>query len=332
MNVSLGNAQVSGEFKVVLRNKQGNITKETPWNKNLLTDTFFSSGNPSNIYGVVGTGTVPPVVTDTKLSSLVGVASNTATNTGSASVTGDDVTGYTYTTSSKIMRWNLGAIIGNISEWGWSDTTNLSTYQLRVKNLIRDTEGNPTTISVTASDQLEIWWRLNKKWIPLSEMVDAVSTVLLNGVSTEVTCKNLNPTKYSAAGMYDGTIWPRILGGMHYKTLVTAGTVATAIINATSGDNLAFASPTAAAEQNQLSASWMSTLISPGVVKVSVSWSIPLLTGAANTPMQAIVLDDYGAPSVSTTAILVALTFAPQFIKGADKVMTVTLSYTVSRA
>lgn len=332
MNVDLGNATIGGEYKIVLKNEVGDITQETGWNKNLLTDTFFS--NPSvfsGMYAFVGTGTTAPTNSDTKLASILGSASSVASGSGSNSVEGNAVDGYVLTTSPKIFRWNLGAITGNVSEWGWAASSSASTYILAVRNLIKDTEGMPTTITVTSSDQLEIWWRLKKKWPGSSGMSNVVQSKVINGVATDVTCKNLNPSLFSDEINFDSQIKSSVLGKASIFTATAVGASTTAVLSANSGDVLSGSLANITYEQSALNTTATHSIVEGGA-KYTHTASFPLLTGAPTLPMQFIALLNRQNAILVPSTIASVLTFSPQFTKGADKILTVSFSYTVTRA
>lgn len=332
MKVDLGNATVGGEYKLILRNETGEITQESDWNNNLLTDIFFTSDNFSLGYGFVGVGSTNPAPTDTKLASIIAVASSGRTLSGSASVTGNSTTGFVYTSASSVFSWALGAIVGNISEWGWAASNNLSTYSLAVRSLIKDTNGNPTTITITSSDQLEIWWRLSKKWIGAADTSSVTANYNLNGVATQVTCKNLNPSIFNSIGAFSSGIGPAIVPAATIRTIVNSSASVVEIQNAASGSNLTSA---AAISAEQSTGTYLTpTFSNPTAGTSKFTWELtaPLLASAATAPMQLIVLDTVISTVSTANKVLAALTFNPQFVKGADKILTATFSYTVNRA
>lgn len=339
MNVNLGVSKAKGEFKVVLRDKNGKVTKETSWNNNLLLDKFFTSLNWGR-YCYVGTGSTAPLPTDTKMAALLGAPVSLHSIAGSAAIEagGSDADGYTYVSGSSVFRWDIGTIVGNISEFGISDSSNTTTYTLYVRSLIKDTNGDPTTITVTADDQLEIWWRLKKKSVGATQMIagETTETFTLNGVSTQVECSTLNPALFSVLGNFDTNLGSRVISTVYgyfnaIKTVVLNTPASVSIRDAAAGDNLS----TSSVNVEQYVAPVESlTNPQPGVAKITYTATFPLHAAAANSVMQCVVADIYGASNNTATTgskVLAKATFNPQFIKGVDKILTIAFSYSVTR-
>ncbi|MFW0776307.1 MAG: hypothetical protein ACN2B6_01125 [Rickettsiales bacterium] len=330
MNINLGSAEVGGEFKVILKNSNGDITKETPWNDNLLTDYFFTLKTNAT-YAYVGTGNTPPSFSDTKLAALIG-SYGSSIITGSASISGDAALGFTLTTPTRVFSWPLGAIVANISEFGITPTPDTSTYLLSVRSLIKDANGNPTTISVTASDQLEIWWRLKKRAVPQSELTSVTGQYVLNGVATDVITKGLNPSALNEAGKFHLSQIPAIYSSIVTRTVVTDNVATQEVLNAPAGSDLS--SSNYITQEQSANPSPVQTNPTPGVAKFTYSCNFGLTSGA-NAPMKCIVCDlktSFTNNPDSNNRIIFALTFSPEFIKGTDKILSVTFSYTVTRA
>lgn len=157
------NGKLKGVFSpiTVIR---GDGSVETYQAPNLVLDsgiaiaTAGGNGITSNLLltnCVVGTGATPPAVTDTALVSQLAVSPNGVMQSGTYSYDeiGDDLSAVT------VMRYTfaIGAVVGNISEIGIrpSGQTNLFS-----RALIVDGGGSPTTITVTASDQLIVDYTL----------------------------------------------------------------------------------------------------------------------------------------------------------------------------
>lgn len=328
MNIDLGCAQVGGEFRVVVK-RNGSVVKESDWNNNLLLDTFFSEIWITNIRAAVGTGSTPPSPTDTALASPLGGDSALSSSTGSASVSGDPVNGFIYTTNTYVMSWTQGAIVGNISEYILKDSYSNTVF---VRALFKDSNGNPTTISVGASDQLEIWWRLKKKAVGSSNMTATTQQFTLNGVLTNVTCKNINPNIFSSEASFSSRISPEVVNpGWAAKLITTPTAGSDEIIAANAGDDLSIQT-SFSAEQGLTMQTPSVISESPGVARVSRTLTFGLNNNASSNPTLAVILDLYGTPvNYIPTLVISALIFSPQFIKGTDKVLTVNIGYTVTR-
>lgn len=189
MNIQTG-GKVSGVYGIkVLRNAGTDKERLEDFgeSKNMLLDGFFdrfASGNldPSKWYFFVGSGTTPAVATQTQLVNKIGdfkyanALKNDNVKVGSdyiASSTGEG-------------KWELGDIVGNISEVGVRMGDRIGdTVDSRA--LIVDDQGNPTTITVTAEDKLEISYTL-KCVIPIEQHVSVTD---IGGVQTTCTLERL---------------------------------------------------------------------------------------------------------------------------------------------
>lgn len=104
---------------------------------------------------VVGTGATPPAVTDTGLVAQLAVSPSGVRQSGTYSYNSgtDELSAVT------VMQYafTLGAVVGNISEIGIRP---ISQTNLFSRALIVDGGGSPTTITVTASDQLIVNYTL----------------------------------------------------------------------------------------------------------------------------------------------------------------------------
>lgn len=190
MNIQTG-GKVSGIYGIkVLRNAgtDKEHLEDFGESPNMLLDGFFerfASGNLEGFawYMFVGSGTTPVEATQTQLVSQVG-------SYNSMSVTANDnvKVGEDYIASSTgVAGWDIGAIVGNISEVGVRLGSRIgSTVDSRA--LIVDSQGAPTTITVTAEDKLVISYTL-KYIIPIQPSVSVVDFL---GVPTTCTLETLN--------------------------------------------------------------------------------------------------------------------------------------------
>jgi hypothetical protein len=150
--------KLSGEYNLVVRHADGTET-ETGWFKNLILNSGLDElgvlGTQCLSYSFVGTGSSTPVATQTHLDALIGSGSDTnvrvsLTNAGSP----------TYVTSiTESYTWAAGGVVGNISEIGVGPNTN--GLGLFSRALILDGSGNPTTITLTSTDQLISYYRVS---------------------------------------------------------------------------------------------------------------------------------------------------------------------------
>lgn len=143
--------------------------------KNLILDGFFTRWLSGSLINsgwrfFVGSGTTPPANGNTQLESLIGSVSDVATvNTNSNAFESPDY----IASSTAVASWPVGAIVGNISEVGANLRNSTATNALDSRALIVDGVGDPTTISITASDQLIVSYTLRYR-IPIEQHVSVV--------------------------------------------------------------------------------------------------------------------------------------------------------------
>lgn len=168
---------VSGEFRIVVRRADGSVKEDTGFQENLLLANYFealftgkysvgagkvSASSMSSCF--VGDGSSLPDKAQTKLDSVVALATNTTT--GRLEVTEDGAPeGYVRTSETRVYIFE-GIKNKNIAEvglgaykshWGRPDFD----YALHTRALIKDLGGSPTTITVLEGEVLEVHYRLN---------------------------------------------------------------------------------------------------------------------------------------------------------------------------
>lgn len=178
---------VKGYFRLVVTHEDG--TKEdTGYFPNLITnqglDFIGSSGvggvgnntGPSFTYAGVGTGATTPAITDTQLTTQL------ATQQFPSSAAFPSVTYVAgpppYWTGILQATFGLGAVIGNIAEVGTGRLSGptLLTYS---HALILDSLGHPTTISLGATDTLQVFYELRM----YLQTVDTSYSFVMNSVT-----------------------------------------------------------------------------------------------------------------------------------------------------
>jgi hypothetical protein len=183
-------AKIGGRFRVQLRRKSGSLKYDTGWFGNLITDLGMDLYGNSTGYGdgngtarpswcCVGTGTSPPSVADTTLIAPLAVQGFTVP-TGSSYVAGPPA----YNFQSEFWAYPLGSVIGNISEIGAGPLangagTNLARFRTYSRQLILDSLGNPTTVSVTSSDQLNTSYQVRLYY----DLTDSTTSINISGNS-----------------------------------------------------------------------------------------------------------------------------------------------------
>lgn len=171
------NFGVAGFYQIFIKDKNG-VTHKKAEGKNLILNQglnrWFSAPTSTIMNRCrVGTGTSTPVVTQTQLDNVIATTSSRTINSGSSGGIPDWYYFYqcTYT-------FPLGGVVGNISELGLDDNTNLMT-----RALIKDELGNPTTITVTAEEQLIVIYEL-RKYSPTGDS-NLTLTLNFNGTPTD---------------------------------------------------------------------------------------------------------------------------------------------------
>lgn len=153
MNLST-KMMVGAVLKLVVRKADTDeIVGETPEFHNLVLTTGLARMAVGTWIDrcCLGTGNSNPVASQVALDSLL--ASTTATASGEADTGGIQVTTAPYYWfGRRTWRFAVGVATGNISEvgLGWGNTT------LWNRALVKDIEGNPTTITVLADEYLDV--------------------------------------------------------------------------------------------------------------------------------------------------------------------------------
>lgn len=177
--------KVKGEVNLVVKSSNGE-KRETGFFKNLILDSFFpklqSGGFSAPIRISVGTGSTPPAVTDTQLENRVSPPTIAAASFDNAS-TAEDVNNIYYTNEFR-QRFTIGSVVGNIAEVAASFNENPSAG-IGTRTLVKDLQGNPTTITVLATEELTVYYKFTVV-VPKS---DSVSVVDVNGTPTTVTMR-----------------------------------------------------------------------------------------------------------------------------------------------
>jgi hypothetical protein len=148
--------QISGSFSVkVLRNKK--VIISLPRQDNLILQGKMSSLSAFGTYIHVGTGNNPPLFSDTSLNAFLGSQVGPAWAESSPVLNGstyekEDSTTFTFP---------VGGVVGNLAELGVSSSP-AEAADLHTRALFKDGVGDPTTVTVTALDQLVITYFVKK--------------------------------------------------------------------------------------------------------------------------------------------------------------------------
>lgn len=148
---------VEGFFKMEVVNRHGRVTRSLgPW-KQLITDQamnglfYFNTEGGGHQRCHVGTGSPTFTNASTGLANPVAETNTTYTSSTVADLTGTN--GYRIR-HSVTKEFGLGAVVATLTEVGmFSNSGNTSGHFL---DLIRDSDGVPTSFPVTADDQLRV--------------------------------------------------------------------------------------------------------------------------------------------------------------------------------
>ncbi len=187
------NARLMGEYCVEIKRGDG-TTESTGWFKNLILNQGLDRlGEPDSsissiVYAQVGSGTATPLVTDTQLQTYVASSAaeseaSSYTNSGSPDYYGQLTWQFTFAQGSVV------ATIGEVGV-GWGNTAGSNLFS---RALILDNIGNPTTISVTAIDELTVYYRL-RVYPPLT---DVTGTLNISSVNYNYTIRANNVTQFN---------------------------------------------------------------------------------------------------------------------------------------
>lgn len=150
MNINIED-KIGARFKLVASKADGRITKETGWFDNIVLDSGIDrmlSGAWGN--GVaVGSGSSTPQKTQTQLDSVIANTTTLFANSSGAQTTTEPFYDWVRLT----YRFAEGVAAGNISEVG---LTYQNAQTLWNRALVRDTEGNPTSITILSDEFLDV--------------------------------------------------------------------------------------------------------------------------------------------------------------------------------
>lgn len=288
-----------GEFNVILKNESGEITFETGFQDNLILDNFFTTvrtsslGNNDSIK--VGTGTTPPLPTQTSLVSFLARTTNvTEANNFSTDGTTWQLR-YTLTAT-----FTLGAVVGQVSElglyFGAFEASDTSTVMTRA--LIKDGGGNPTTVTVTNQDQLIVIYRLTAQ----GSEADTTGSITLAGSNTTHTwlCRrasfssmSLNKLLRGESGFSSG-----------FPSTSSLGTVGTGITGSTGEVSV-------------------SCIVDLSVAK-QVTWTLSCNTTSGNASGGLAYVAGFGAQHIKVQ-------FTPPIPKDSTKTLSIIFRYTFDR-
>lgn len=182
------NMGMAGEFRCVVKRADGSTKIDTGYQENLILNQgldFFGGGKGTDMmsYCVIGSGNSQPVYTQNKLdTAITGVSGATFSTKYDYDASRD---GNLYKTN-KVCKYSFTGLNNvNISELGLASVYNsISNYFLCTRALIKDSQGNPTTITVLSGEILDIYYKL---WA-VYDITDKTGQMsVLDGVGGSVT-------------------------------------------------------------------------------------------------------------------------------------------------
>lgn len=179
--------QMSGRYHLSVVSPDGSRRVVADWFDNLITDAGLNRIGTGGVINncQVGSGSTPPAFSDTALETRIGAAGNVV-----GSTTGNASASPYYGWNRMSFRFNAGIAAGNVSEIGvgWGATGNLFS-----RALIRDSNGDPTTITVLSDEVLDVVYEL--RLYPPED--DVVFQTVIGGVTHDCVLRassvNQNP-------------------------------------------------------------------------------------------------------------------------------------------
>ncbi|MGI2079163.1 hypothetical protein [Shewanella putrefaciens] len=313
-----------GKFKITVN---AGTDKEVvlDWQDNLvLKDLFNTTSNASSIALHFGTGTTPPLTTDTQLANkLATYFSLSTTSFYGPNKTKNIRTGDVFTlTHVYKFEGTAGAIRGNVSELGLYYVNKYFT-----RALIKDGNGNPTTLTLKETDILTVEYMIG--WTIDVSVPLAVKTFTFDGVETTATlswCNTAHPSNFQLPfkeyltdtqvyvhprlwNFADSSIWLN-------QTLIYSGSL-------TNKANVASNSLTA------ISTTGFNFTRTPSNGAMVITASVSAAAGVATGTWSGALIAGQNAPSISNANANMVLEFNPPLVKGALEAFTLNMTFEV---
>ena len=179
-------SELEGIIKLEIIKEDGTLKKAEGLNvpfKNLITDAGLNYVGGNDLitdcisYCRVGTSSTPPTIADTTLSAQTGSASPSGTKTDSVQYTTEPY----YSNHQVVYTFAVGTVSGNLTEIGFFSANSGGTMWSRA--LIKDSGGNPTTLTLLATEQLIVTYTV-RRYIPTS--LTGSFTLNTNGVNSTI--------------------------------------------------------------------------------------------------------------------------------------------------
>ncbi|UYA98667.1 tail fiber protein [Xanthomonas phage vB_Xar_IVIA-DoCa4] len=208
---------VAGLFTISKGKSLDSLEVVADWQNNLITDggmDVIGGGEYAMaFYNVisdlaVGSGSAEPAFTDTALGAQVARVAAAATM-----VNGGTTTAPYYAYSRRQFQFAAGTATGVLSELGgMSYNSSNRQYILTTRALIKDSGGNPTTITVLPDEILVVTYEI-RMYVDTSSVV---TTETIKGVDTTVTCKPIALGRDGSVAGQRAVVWSDYVWGCYY--------------------------------------------------------------------------------------------------------------------
>lgn len=193
MNTLKITPRVGGHYRLQAVNiKTGKVRELADWFENLILDAGLNRIGTGGLasWVQVGSGSTAPVNANTALQNFVA-----GTNAITGSLYGAQSVAPYFGWARYSWRFPAGAAAGNLSEVGvgWAESGSLFS-----RALIKDNVGAPTTITVLGDEYLDVTYEL-RLYPPAA---DSVATVVISGVSYDITVRPSGVNSQSWAPLY----------------------------------------------------------------------------------------------------------------------------------
>lgn len=319
INTKIG---VSGLFKSVEVLRAGKVVRKTGEFTNLITDVglarLASPGTGQNScfnYIRVGTGNAPPSPSDLALQDQIASTNVDSNYEGSGGVNLEE--GFVW----RRVTWTFeeGAVVGNVSELatGWDASSSGTIFS---RALVRDSEGNPTTITVLADEQLRVTWEHRRYWA-----TEDVSGTLVN----EGNKGGVYNYRVRAADVGNWTIGRPANSGINISSLVGAGlTSRNVTYNYPSELGPIDGFPTGS--PSSYSGSTGGGVAGPSSVSRNIQFSLTQANSSAG--ISCLVFQSYDGGTGTRTRHAFQVEFDPPLIKTSEDVMEIGVQINWARA
>lgn len=327
------NMQHFGKFKITVTDANtGEVKVDLPEQDNMILDSMFGKGQYANtlrrLYCYFGSGSSPVSKSDTSLEAVVG--SYMKVDTGADYMRDVKVThkreGNIFTHEKLLtMAGGQGDVQGNISELGLASTRTSKGTGIFTRALIKDVNGDPTTISLGPNDILTVIYRIGYQ-IDLTNPLIESKVIDIGGTPT--TCSLYwvfydKPMQYSLWNIGSSNTHSDMASrgahpltpmyGLGYSFLFT-GTITnygdpTEEMTGLPGGSLGIPADNGSADGVSLKSNYQSKSIGPGVA--TGTWN-GILFSPGNTGV-----------GYSSTYGTCALVFDPPLIKGPSDVFDI---------